>query len=230
MNLEATRSSSSRSKSNTEIAIQTIKKLIIENELQPGSNHLESELAAKLGMSRTPVREATLILEAQGLLEIVPRHGVKILPLSISDMVEVYQVLTALEGTAAELAAQKSLDADAFVEAEKAILMMDEALETDDRETWAVADEKFHNELIRLADNSRIKSIVSVFNDQVRRARALTLYLRPSPTKSNEDHRRLLDAIKAGDAVAAKTIHTEHRVRAGAMLISILEKHKLILV
>lgn len=229
MNLEDAKMSA-RSKSNTEIAIETIKRLIVENELQPGSNHLESELSLKLGMSRTPVREATLILEAQGLLEIVPRHGVKILPVSISDMREVYQVLTALEGTAAELAAQKSLNTEAFAEAEKAIVMMDEALATDDRETWAIADEKFHNELIRLADNSRIKSIVNVFNDQVRRARALTLYLRPSPTKSNEDHRLLLDAIKAGDAHTAKTIHTEHRVRAGTMLISILEKHKLIMV
>lgn len=229
MNLEDAKMSA-RSKSNTEIAIETIKRLIVENELQPGSNHLESELSLKLGMSRTPVREATLILEAQGLLEIVPRHGVKILPVSISDMREVYQVLTALEGTAAELAAQKSLNTEAFAEAEKAIVMMDEALATDDRETWAIADEKFHNELIRLADNSRIKSIVNVFNDQVRRARALTLYLRPSPTKSNEDHRLLLDAIKAGDALTAKTIHTEHRVRAGTMLISILEKHKLIMV
>jgi DNA-binding GntR family transcriptional regulator len=54
--------------------------------------------------------------------------------------------------------------------------------------------------------------------------------MRPTPTKSNDDHRRVLEAIKAGDPARARAIHTEHRVQAGAMLIDILEKHKLHLV
>ncbi|MGB7287260.1 MAG: GntR family transcriptional regulator [Salaquimonas sp.] len=216
-----------RPKSNTQIAIETIKQLILENQLPAGSNHLESELAKKLGMSRTPVREATLILEAQGLLQVRPRHGVKILPLSIDDMREIYTILTELEGLSVELAANNNLDEEEFDQAEAAILAMDEALEREDREDWATADQNFHNELIRLGGNSRVATVVDQYNNQVRRARSLTLHLRPRPTKSNDDHRRVLEAIRDGNPKLARKIHTEHRVQAGTMLISILEKHKL---
>lgn len=216
-----------RSKSNTQIAVETIKKQILENKLPAGSSHLESELALQLGMSRTPVREATLILEAQGLLEVRPRRGVKILPLSIVDMQEIYQILTELEGLSAQLAAQKNLSKQEYDVAEKAIASMDDALENDDREAWAVADEIFHNELIRLSGNSRIAATVDIYNDQVRRVRALTLYMRPSPVKSNKDHRKLLNAIQSGQMDKARAIHTEHRVQAGTMLTDILKKHKL---
>lgn len=223
-------STKARSKSNTQIAIETIKKLILENKLPAGSSHLESELAMHLGMSRTPVREATLILEAQGLLEVRPRRGVKILPLSATDMQEIYQILTELEGLSAQLAAQKNLPDLEYDTAEEAIASMDTALEIDDREAWAVADEIFHNELIRLSGNSRIAAIIDIYNDQVRRVRALTLYMRPSPVKSNKDHRKVLKAIRSGEAAEARAIHTDHRVQAGAMLIAILQKHKLHLV
>jgi DNA-binding GntR family transcriptional regulator len=219
-----------RSKSNTRIAIETIKKLVLESKLPAGSSHLESELALQLGMSRTPVREATLILEAQGLLEVRPRRGVKILPLSIKDMREIYQILTELEGLSAQLAAQKVMPPIEYDVAEKAITRMDDALINDDREAWAVADEIFHNELIRLSGNSRIAVVVDIYNDQVKRVRALTLYMRPSPIKSNKDHRNVLKAIRSGDMAKARAIHTEHRVQAGNMLIDILEKHKLHLV
>lgn len=213
-----------RSKSSTQVAIEVIKKLILENKLPAGSSHLESELAKRLGMSRTPIREAILILETQGLLQVTPRRGVKISALSTEDMNEIYQILTALEGLSAELAARKNHDSEAFAEAEQAIANMDEALERDDREAWALADEVFHNELIRLGGNTRIASIVEIYNDQVRRVRSLTLYLRPSPTKSNEDHRRVLDAIRAGDPVAARSLHTAHRIQAGEILTGLLKK------
>ncbi len=216
--------SDAKGKSSTQVAIEIIKKLILENQLPAGSSHLESELAKRLGMSRTPIREATLILEAQGLLEVKPRRGVKILTLSTDDMNEIYQILTELEGLSAELAAKKELSDKDFATAEHAIANMDKALELDEREAWAIADEVFHNELIRLGGNSRIAGIVEMYNDQVRRVRALTLYLRPSPTKSNDDHRNVLRAIRAGDPERARSLHTAHRVQAGKILTELLQK------
>lgn len=219
-----------RGLSNTQIAIESIKEMILENQLPAGSSHLESELAERLGMSRTPVREATLILEAQGLLEVRPRHGVKIATLSIADMREIYEILTVLEALSAELAANANLPEEEFEAAEKAIRDMDTALVDDNREDWARADEVFHKELVRLGGNRRIATIVATYNDQVRRARALTLYMRPSPTRSNEDHRKVLEAVRNGNGEEARRIHTAHRVQSGALLTSILEKHKLHLV
>lgn len=221
---------SKKSKSNTQIAVETLKKLILKNELAAGSNHLEGELAERLGMSRTPVREATLVLEGQGLLEVIPRRGVKILPISTDDMLEIYQVLTVLEGLAAELAAQRELPEKMFDDAEQAILDMDEALKNDDRDAWAIADDHFHIELARLSGNSRIVSTVALYYDQVRRARAVTLHLRPSPIKSNDDHRNVLKAIRNGDAEKARQIHTDHRVQSGELLVGLLNKFGLHLV
>lgn len=211
--------------SNTQIAVETIKRLILENELPAGSNHLESELANKLGMSRTPIREATLILEAQGLLQVKPRHGVKILALSSDDMAEIYQILTALESLSAQLAAEQELAASDFAIAEQAIEQMDQALAVEDRESWALADEMFHNELVRLGGNKRLAAMVNVYNDQVRRARALTLYLRPNPIQSNDDHRCVLEAIRNKDPARARGLHEQHRVQSGLMLVELLKKY-----
>ena len=211
--------------SNTQHAVNVLREMIIDNRLSSGSNHLESELARMLGMSRTPIREATLILEAQGLVEVRPRHGVKILSLSSIDMAEIYDILTELESLAAELAANKRYVDKDFLVAEGAIVQMENALAKDDREAWAVADELFHSELVRLSGSNRIINIFRMFNDQVHRARKLTLNLRPKPTKSNEDHRNVLQAIRKGNAPTARKIHRAHRVQAKKILIEILEQY-----
>jgi len=178
-------------------------------------------------MSRTPVREATLILQAQGLLEVKPRHGVRILSLSPGDMSEIYEILTELESLAAELAAGKNLPDSEFLVAEKAIIDMDEALKENDREAWAIADEAFHRELGRLGGNQRIVNILEMFNDQVRRARYLTLHLRPTPSKSNKAHRDVLGAIRRGDSDKARKLHKEHRMQSKLMLVELLDKYGL---
>lgn len=215
----------SKGKSNTQQALSVLKELIVDNRLASGSNHLESELAEMLGMSRTPVREATLILEAQGLIEVKPRHGVRILSLSPKDMSEIYDILTELESLSAELAANIQYSESDFLVAENAIEKMDEALEKDDLEAWAVADELFHSELVRLGNNGRIANIFTMYSDQVRRARKLTLNIRPKPTKSNDDHRNVLNAIRDGKAGEARILHRAHRIQAKKMLIELLEQY-----
>lgn len=209
-------------------AMEHLRQLIFEGELPAGSDHLESELAARLGMSRTPVREAALMLAQQGLLEVRPRKGVRISPLSLTDMEEVYAVLTELESAAAEAAAAKQLSDADLKDLNSALAQMEQALQDNDREAWAFADDAFHCELVRLGGNSRIINIVSMMSDQVRRARALTLYMRPLPVKSNEDHRAVFEAIRNGKAKTARDLHRQHRQDAREMLIALLKKHKLL--
>lgn len=213
-------------KSSTRQAAEILRNMILDNQLAPGSNHLESELAELLNMSRTPVREATLILETQGLLEVKPRHGVRILSFSLDDMDEIYEVLTELESLAAQRAASKGHPENELRKAECAITAMDQSLLKDDRDSWAEADEVFHRELVRLGGNSRISKIVDMYIDQVRRARALTLYLRPAPTKSNDDHRDVLNAIRAGDPDKARSLHKMHCLQARALLMELLVKYR----
>lgn len=213
--------------SNSQRAVQQLRELIFEGELPAGSDHLESELAGRLNMSRTPVREAVLTLEAQGLLELRPRKGVRILPLSPDDMAEIYDILTELESLAAEEAAKQGyseLDLSALVEA---IDQMDTAIADSNLEEWAIADDAFHAELVSLGRNGRVVSIVNMMSDQVRRARATTLFIRPLPTKSNEDHRRVYQAIKDGNADVARSAHRAHRQHSKDVLVELLRTHRL---
>lgn len=213
--------------SNTQRAIEAMRQMIFAGDLPAGSDHLESELAEQLGMSRTPIREAALTLEGQGLLEMRPRKGVRILPVSPDDMREIYDVLTELESLAAKQAAKRRPSGAELAPLAKAITDMDTALAAGALEDWADADERFHKELVRLGGNSRVRMIVNMLSDQVRRARMITLHMRPIPVKSNEDHRAVFDAIKSGDGDQAHIIHRAHRQAAKDLIVGLLEKHKL---
>lgn len=217
----------SKPKTITTQAMEKLRQLIFSGELAAGSDHLESELAVRLGMSRTPVREATLMLAQQGLLEVRPRKGVRIASVSTQDMAEIYAVLTELESLAAEEAARASHGDEELAALKAAIEAMEAALDRNDLEAWAQADDTFHTELVRLGGNSRVQAIVSMMSDQVRRARAITLHIRPHPVKSNEDHRAVYDAIRRGDADTARQRHRTHREQARKVLIDLLVRHRL---
>ena len=213
--------------SSSQRAIHELRQLIFSGELAAGSDHLESELADRLQMSRTPVREAALTLETQGLLTLRPRKGVRILPVSADDMREIYDILTELEGLAAERAADAGYTDAQLVELGQSITDMNAAVNAEDLAAWAQADDRFHTELVRLGQNSRLITVVAMMSDQVRRARAMTLFIRPLPTKSNDDHRGVFDAIKSGDVTLAGRIHRAHRTQAKRIIVDLLEKHRL---
>ena len=212
----------------TQRAAEQLREMIVSGTLAAGTDHLETELAERLGMSRTPVREATLMLEGQGLLEVRPRKGVRILPISPDDMEEIYEIITALESIAAGRAAGRRLAERDLSELSKAIVAMERALERDDREAWACADAEFHSELMELGGNARASAIVHMLSDQVQRARMATLWVRPVPDKSNDDHRRVLEAIREGNVEEARQFHYTHRVEAGRLLVDLLRRNRLL--
>ncbi len=131
---------SPKPKSQTQRAVEDLRALIFSGDLAAGTDHLEQELALRLGMSRTPVREATLLLEAQGLLEVRARKGVRIQALSPDDMAEIYEVLTELESVSAYRAAKAGLSRDQLSKLADSIERMEAALRAEDREAWAKAD------------------------------------------------------------------------------------------
>jgi len=212
--------------SSVDRALSALRQMVFSGALTPGSDHLETELATQLGMSRTPVREAALMLQAQGLVEVRPRRGIRILPVSAQDMREIYDILTELESLAAARAAQAAYSRSDLATLASTIRDMDTALDRDDLRAWAEADDRFHRELVRLGRNARLAMIVSVMRDQVRRARATTLFMRPKPSKSNADHRVVYQAIAERDAARAHDTHHAHRRAACDMLVALLEKHR----
>lgn len=138
-------------------------------------------------------------------------------------MRDIYDVLTALEGKAAELVASKSPEERDLSGMRDAVEQMESALAAGDLQAWAAADELFHARFIALTGNDRLVAMVNQLWDQAHRARMATLRLRPPPEQSNIEHRALVDSIARGDPAEARRVHEAHRHRAKELLVSILE-------
>jgi DNA-binding GntR family transcriptional regulator len=204
-----------------------LKQAILDNRYPPGAQILESEFAAEFEASRTPVREAFLRLQQEGLLEIVPRHGVRISALSPGDMREIYEVLMSLEPTAVELLVARRPDRAELSGLVQACDDMAASLSgpAPDLAAWATADERFHMSLAKLCGNKRLAAMIMTVWDQAHRARMFTLLLRPLPLKSTAEHRAVVDAILAGDGEKARDLYFAHRKRGGNELTAIIERH-----
>lgn len=210
-----------------EDAYLRLKDEILQNRMPPGFQAPEPEIALRLGMSRTPVREALIRLESEGLVRLIPRHGALVLPVAADDMREVYEILTALEPEAAASLARKQPDRAGLDALEAATRAMEAALRDNDLDAWAEADDRFHRTLLMLHANNRMTNFVSSLFDQVHRARMTTLRLRKPPEQSTREHREILEHILAGDAEKARKSFRAHRERAAAELLSILQSHDL---
>ncbi|MEI6301362.1 MAG: GntR family transcriptional regulator [Betaproteobacteria bacterium] len=204
-----------------------IRRRILDNVYPPGHQALEQELASELGISRTPLREALIRLQNEGLVEVIPRHGMRVLPVSATDMKEIYEILTALESIAAELVVMRKPSERELTSLEAATRDMAKALRTDDLDAWAGADERFHRELIELSGNRMLVQSVLNYWDRAHRARMFTLRLRPKPADSTKEHMALVERIRAGDAAGAFELNRAHRQRGSRELLAILERYRL---
>ena len=167
-------------------------------------------------------------LQNEGLVEVVPRHGMRVLPVSAADMREIYEILTALECMAVEILARSRptpLVLKPLVDATK---LMDKALKAGDLDAWAAADEGFHAQLVELAGNRQLQATVMNYWDRAHRARMVTLRLRPKPLASTQEHRALVERLAAGDADGAARANRAHRQRASRELLAIFEQYRLV--
>ena len=209
-------------------AYEAIRRRILDNVYPPGHHALEGVIADELGISRTPVREALIRLAHEGLVEVVPRHGMRVLPVSPVDMEEIYVVLAALESAAADLLARRRPSDAELKPLVDATRDMTRALRADDREAWAAADERFHQGLVELAGNRTLVDAVARLWDRAHRARMFTLRLRPKPVNSTQEHLAMLERIRAGDAAGAVEVNRSHRERASRELLAIFERYRFV--
>jgi DNA-binding GntR family transcriptional regulator len=208
-------------------AYAQIKQQIRTNRMASGFLAPEPEIAARLGMSRTPVREALIRLEAEGLVELIPRRGARVLPILASDMREIYEILTALEPEAAANLAGRSPSEAELAPLVNATRDMEEALKDEDLDRWAEADDRFHRDLLELHGNRRLSDFVGSLFDQAHRARMVTIRLRDLPVKSTQEHREVLEFLRQGDPSGVRRVFREHRQRAASELLAILENYRL---
>lgn len=194
-------------------AYLAIRHAIRHLQLSPGQTVLERELAEMLGMSRTPVHESLVRLEAEGWVKIIPRRGMIVSPIVAEDLLQIYEVVEALDGIAGKLATSRATHEE-LNHLEHLIAEQENALEANDLLTWTELDDQFHDYIVDLAQNPRLRGIVDSQSDQLYRARLYTIRFRPIPTHSVIEHKAILAVMRAGDPEAVRTILQSHRYRA----------------
>ncbi len=173
----------------------------------PGDRLREEEVAERLGLSRTPVREALRRLEAHGIIEHRPRIGSIVRLLGPTEIVELYEMRVVFERTAAEMAAKHGLSAEFDVLDE---LNAEIAAERADPNTAAALNQDFHQGLYRAARNRFLRDAARTLNNALLLLGPTTFWKPDRIDTVVGQHQAIIDALRAGDALAARAAAEEH--------------------
>lgn len=192
-----------------EIVYEELKRQILMGEITPGTRMMEVELAEKMGVSRTPVREAIRKLEKEGLVAIEPRRGAYASDISIKDMLDVLEVRQDLEGMAAAMAARKVTEDEkkAFIKANTAYM---EAVKSGDTEEIIRCDEVFHKLIGDFSGNKTLNQLLSQVQELALRFRYLYYDDFSRYEKMPMEHEEIEEAILSGDSRKARIVAEEH--------------------
>lgn len=195
-----------------EVVSEALRQAIQDGVLKPGERLMEIPLAEELGVSRTPIREAIRKLELEGFVVMIPRRGTYVANISLKDIAQVFEIRSALEELAAGLAAER-ITAEEIEELERMLVEIGDLIELKDMERIVDADIKFHEVLYKASRNERLAEIVHNLREQIIRFRSTSMNQPGRLAKTWEEHRQLVEAIGAHNAVQARKlarVHMEH--------------------
>jgi DNA-binding GntR family transcriptional regulator len=182
---------------------------ILANRLPAGTELQETALAAELGVSRGPVREALGRLAAEGLVVVRPRRGAVVRSLTKDEFIEAYEVREALEVMAVRLATRR-LGHAGLARLEELTETMERHAERDEVDEFFDANAAFHASLVEASGNERLRELHAQLLGQINRYRQRSLALRGSLDRSVAEHRAILEALAAGDAERATQLTSDH--------------------
>jgi DNA-binding GntR family transcriptional regulator len=191
-------------------AYEFVRDLLLKGDrYNPGDKISVEELSRELGVSRTPLWGAINRLEAEGIVEIVPRQGVYLIDFNPRKAVEIYFAREALEGMAARLAAGKVTERHlAWLTAN--IAEQKTCLEKGDIEGYSAAAMAFHEQIVKIANNKTLERLFASIYAQIRAMRVQMKYFPTHLPQSCEDHNRLLEALRRGDPNLAEQEARQH--------------------
>ena len=142
-----------------DVVSEALRQAIKEGILKPGERLMEIQLADELGVSRTPIREAIRKLELEGFVVMIPRRGTYVADISLKDVVQVFEIRSALEELAAGLAAER-ITPDELEELERILVEINEYIDRDEFDKIVDTDIRFHGVLYRASRNNRLVDIL----------------------------------------------------------------------
>lgn len=194
--------------------LERLRALILTGEYGPEERLIEEQLAERLGVSRTPVRQALTMLEAEGLVEITPNRGATVCSFSIEDVWDIYDLRAVLEGHAARRAAGRIERRELERLRELAREMEGLPGQFDDHEeeirALVALNQEFHGTIVEASRNRRLERLINRTVEIPLMFKAFYWYTLHERTISNHYHRQILEALENGDADRAEIIMREH--------------------
>lgn len=208
-----------------ELVFEALREAIINGKLRPGERMMEIQLAEEMGVSRTPIREAIRKLELEGLVLMIPRKGAYVSGLSIREIADVFEIRRALEGLAAELAAERITDEE-LEELERFLVKIAEDIEDADLDKVVATDTGFHTLLYQASRNQRLSQIINNLREQIQRFRTTSLSYPGRMKDALEEHRKIVEAISSRDGEAARKIAQEHIENAENSMMNMIQQNQ----
>ena len=204
-----------------DVVFNTLRNAILSGKLLPGERLMENHLASKLGVSRTPIREALRMLELENLVELVPRKGAQVLDISQKDIINVLEVRGTLEALGVKLACERM----SYEQLERLKQIQNEfivAHENQEYDEAADADEKFHELIFESTNNVKLIQMVNNLKIQIYRYRLAYLKVSGVSNKVVEDHFEIIRSIENqlsenGAAVALEHVNHQAEVIVGSL-------------
>jgi DNA-binding GntR family transcriptional regulator len=202
-------------------AVDALRAAILHGELRPGARLGEVELAEQLGVSRTPVREALRRLAAEGLVDISPNRGARVVSWSVSELEDIYELRALLESHAATRAASRIDEAELPV-LEKLCRDMEQCADPGrgrDLDRLAALNTEFHRRILDASGSVRLVALVSSVVQIPLVLRTFHDYSAEALQRSLGHHREIVAALRAGDPQWAGSVMRSHVLAARAVLV-----------
>lgn len=209
----------------TERVYALLKRRIQNNALAAGQTYLQPGIAKRFGVSRTPAREAIIRLASEHFVEIRPRKGILIKPITIPEIGEICETLAVLEALAVRRVAARGASPQLLERLQSAHEEMIAAVADGNLRRWIRTDERFHEDLVDGAGNAELKRVARTLWDRMKRVRHRTAPLRELPEQSNREHASLLSAIRRREPERAFELQERHHARFVKMIGGLLDEH-----
>ena len=199
-----------------DVVFKTLRQAILIGELKPGERLMEIHLANRLGVSRTPIREAIRKLELEGLVTMIPRRGAEVSQITVKSLKDVLEVRKALDALAIELACERITEEE--IEAlEKACTKFEEATRTKDARIMAQADVDLHHIIVKASRNEKLDQMVNNLAEQMYRYRFEHIKDVASHQRLIEEHKEILESLRSKNnqhAAEAVKLHIDNQEKA----------------
>ncbi len=206
-----------------DVVFNTLRQAILRGELKPGERLMEIQLANKLGVSRTPVREAIRKLELEGLVLMIPRKGAEVAEITEKSLKDVLEVRKALEELAVQLACDRITEED-IEELRTAGEDFKKVLQSKDITEIAEADVRFHDVIYMATDNQRLISLLNNFREQMYRYRVEYLKKNDVHTQLIKEHDLIVERVSERNKEKAMEIVCQHIDNQVNTVVNVIRK------